>query len=281
MLRVPPDYELLLHSADNPILLAGPPDALTGEVYMANPGNQHVVLRSVRLRELPQPTTTELEIPMVAILRAGQSGKTRIKVSLSPFTAPGHYKTNLVLGNYTYPAELHVIENVDLEIVPSQLVLENRPGTRAEKQVMFRNTGNTQLTITSAGALVTDEELMTCRILRGGLAVGTESGANSFDQWLTAFMREAHRNVREAGMLHVSNKEGETVIPPGESRDVVFVIRQPDTQRANARYFSVAFFYTANLIISLVPGGASKTRSEERSTEPRYHGKARRSRSRT
>jgi hypothetical protein len=284
MLRILPDYELLLHSADKPIVLAGPPHALTGVVYMTNRGDQHVVVRSARLRELPQPASTEIEIPMVAILRAGHAGRTRVTLRLNPSTAPGRYKTTLVLGKYTYPVELNVTENLDFDIEPGQLILENQPGTRSKKQVVFRNTGNMELTITSPEALVIDEELMTCRILRGGLAEGTEKGASNVDQWLTAFLREAHRNVREAGMLYVRNKEGKTKVPPGESRTVDFLIRQPDTLKPNTRYFSVAFFYTANLLISIVPGGPSGPNNDDQSTEPSDPGpqrKSRRSRSQT
>lgn len=289
MLRILPEYELLLHSADKPIVLAGPPNRLTGDVYLTNPGDQHVVVRSARLRELPQPGSSEIEIPLVAILRAGHGGRARITLRLNPSTAPGHYKTTLVLGNFSYPAELNITENLDFDIVPSQLILENQPGTRIEKRVMFKNTGNRELTIASPEALVIDEELMSCRILRGGLAEGTEKGANNVDQWLTAFLREAHRNVREAGMLYVRNKHGETKVPAGESHTIDFLIRQPDTLRPNTRYSSVAFFYTANLLISIVPGGPSHPDNSEPykdgrsadSNDPGPQRKSRRSRSRT
>jgi hypothetical protein len=284
MLREYPEYELMHHSADKPIVLAGPPGAVTGYVYLTNPGDQHVVVRSARLRDLPHPASSEVEIPMVAILRAGHGARTRLTVRLNSSMPPGHYETTLVLGNYTYPAVLNVTENLDFDIVPSQLIIENQPGTRAEKQVLFRNKGNVRVIVGSPEHVVNDEELMTCRILRGGLAEGTEQGASSVDQWLTAFLREAHHNVREAGMLVVRNKEGETIVPPGESRTVEFLIRQPDTLRPNTRYFSVAFFYTENLLINIVPGGASERRHQEQSMEPiepRPVRKSKRPRSRT
>jgi hypothetical protein len=93
-----------------------------------------------------------------------------VRLRLDPATDPGIFPTMLVIGEHAYPAELHVAENVDLEIIPSDLVIENRPGSRTVKSVTFRNLGNVDLRIGSPGPVVLDEQLMSCRILRGGLS---------------------------------------------------------------------------------------------------------------
>jgi len=120
------------------------------------------------------------------------------------------------------------------------------------------------ITIGSPLAVVLDEELMRCRICRGALAEGTEEDDDTVDAWLTTFLCEAHKNMREAGMLFIRNQEKETVVKPGETRTVNFLLRQPNTLNPTTRYFAVAFFYTANLHITLVPCGATRPRLEER-----------------
>jgi hypothetical protein len=282
MLRVLPKYELLQLSAGKPIVLAGPPDALTGEVEMTNPGDDHVVVRSVQLRDLPEPSAGEIQVPVVAILRAGHGARTRVTARLNPLTPPGRYKATLALGEFSYPAELFVTENIDFEMDPDPLVVDNRPGTRIEKQVLFRNNGNSNLVIGTPGPLLLDEQDMSCRILRSGLAAGSEDGADDVNKWLTAFLRQAHRNVREAGMLFLRNKDGETIVPPGGSQTVDFVLRLPDTLKANTRYFSLAYFYTETLSISIVPAGgydAETLEPAEEVTEPRPERSSKRSRS--
>lgn len=277
MLRILPDYELLQHSAERPIILAGPPDALTGEVHLANPGDDHIVVRSIRLRDVPRPSHSEIQVPIVAILRAGQGLRTRVTARLNPLTPPGRYQVIMALGNFTYPVELYVTENIDFDIDPSPLIIENRPGTRIEKQVLFRSYSNLDLKIHSPEALMMDEQDILCRIGRSGLAAGTENGAANFDQWLTTFLRQAHDNVRETGMLYMRNKDGETIVPPGESRIVNFLIRLPDTLKTNTRYFSVAYFYTETLPITIVPAGGSAGGHHETSEESDEHRQRRKS----
>jgi len=281
-LRTLPEYELLQHSAERPIALAGTPSHVTGEIHAANRGPDLAVVRSVELRDVPGPNNNEIQVPVVAILRAGQNASIRVRAQLNPLTPPGRYRANMALGNFTYPVELYVTENVDFDIDPDPLIIENRPGTRIEKQVLFRSHSNFDLKIGSPEALMMDEQDILCRIGRSGLAAGTENGSSNLDQWLTTLLHQAHENVRETGMLYMRNKDGETIVPPGESRTVHFQVRLPDTLKPNTRYFSVAYFYTETLPISIVPAGGSVAghhEEPEESDEPRRERKSRQARS--
>jgi hypothetical protein len=96
--------------------------------------------------------------------------------------------------------------------------------------------------------------MIQCRTLRRTLSAGYDKAA-TWEEWLTVMLREGKKGLDQAGMLWVQNQEGEVIIEPGETRNITFQIRQPDTNDPTTRYLGVAFLYTANLNFSVVPSG--------------------------
>jgi hypothetical protein len=275
--RTLPEYEIIHREGGQPIVLMGSPERLTGEISLSNPGDRRVVVRAASIRQIPAeasraaPAVQEVAARMVAILRPGHQTRTRVHVQLPPVTAPGRYEVELALGKYSYPAILHVTENIDLDISPDTVYIENRPGTRVIKQVTIRNLGNVPLTIGSPRHVALDDELIQCRALRGTLSAGYDK-ANTWEEWLTILLREGKKGLDQAGMLWVQNQEGEVILKPGETRNITFQIRQPDTNDPTTRYLGVAFFYTANLNFSVVPSGylpGHEQEPRESESEPR------------
>jgi hypothetical protein len=265
-MRVLPEYELVDRCDGAPIVLIGPPRKLLGQARLVNPGAQKVVLREARLCDLPQKTergralAAESPLQVTAVLLPGESDLVPVRAKLDAATPPGIYDATVMVGQHRYPAQLHVTEDVDLQVSPETIVVENRPGTRAQKEAVFRNVGNVPLTIASPGALAMDEEFLACRTIRATLADASEN-AQTIDDWISAYLREGKRQLDRIGLLWVERKEGDLVLAPGETAHVEFMVRIPDTLDPSARYFAFAPFYTATIHFTIVPaGGATKAR---------------------
>lgn len=267
-MRTYPDYKLVELAKSQRIVLVGEPRELRGEIRLSNQGAEKVVVREGKLCELTstaltdRPSRSELAVSIVRILRPGQEVVTPLRVRLDRYTPPGEYQASLAIGKHRYPVELHVTESTELEISPERVVIENRPGERVRKQVVFRNAGNVPLTIGSIGAVALDDELIACRTIRSTLA-GAGEDVNTLNEWLSTYLREGSKHLARAGMIFVQNDDGEVILQPGEIRSIGMTIRLPDTLDQGAPYFATAFLYTANLIFAIVPigGRALQTRA--------------------
>ena len=262
-MRPLPDCELIDHRENAPIVLVGEPRRLLGKVRLHNRADSRVVLREARLTGVPtrhlgvRAAPTEAPVPMSTILAPNQHSAVRVRVAIDAHTPPGEYHATIVLGERGYPVELHVTECVELEVSPETVVVENHPGTRTAKRVVFTNTGNVPLTIGNIGAVLLDEELIVCRTIRATLKEAGET-ANTLDQWISAYLRQGKKQLDAIGMLWVETDKAPVVLKPGQVVPVDLTIRIPDTLDPRSRYLGVAFLYDVNLAFEIVPTGADK-----------------------
>jgi len=262
-MRPLPDCELIDHRKDTPIVLVGEPHRLRGKVRLHNRHESRVVIREARLTGAPtghlgrRAAAVESPVPMPTILAPNQHSAVMVHVAIDAHTPPGEYRAHIVLGERSYPAELHVTENVDLAVNPETLIVENRPGTRVAKRAIFSNRGNVPLTIGNIGPVPLDEELIVCRTIRATLADAADS-AKTFDDWMSAYLRQGKKQLDAIGMLWVETEGAPIVLQPGQVAPVDFTVRVPDTLDPRARYLGVAFLYEVNLTFAIVPTGAAK-----------------------
>jgi hypothetical protein len=268
-MRALPQFEMVRPPAEGAITLAGPPRRLRGEVHLHNPGDERVVVQRALLSNLPLPAAlpgnaqeeaakrpVEVTAWMTAILRPGEGSRAPLVVELDPRTPPGEYQAELTLGPHSYPVQLHVASVVDLEVLPSTIVVAVPPGGRVVKRVSFRNRGNEPLEIGEIGALPLDEEFFNCRFLRATLATAGDR-IEGVDQLVGEMARQAKLALERPGKLRVHNPET-FVLAPGETRGVGLEIRMPDGVEPGSRYFARAALYTADLefVLTPAPSGA-------------------------
>jgi hypothetical protein len=276
--RKSPDYDVINQPEDEPIILAGPPQALFGEVLFHNPGAEKVVLRDARLSRVEVQTVGEEEadeeraralLPESAgistiVLRPGQRRSLPLQLNLNPHTPPGDYRARLETAGRSREVIIHVTEFVLLDISPSHLVIENIPGSRVIKRVVFTNRGNTTLHIGDFGAIPLDDERFDCRMLRSALeAVGDET--HPLEEYVAEIARQSRNVLQQAGNLRVKSDTGPFDLQPGEIRAVDLEIRVPDSLDRRTRYNGSAAIYTSDLNIVIVPAQAG--RNEEPDTE--------------
>jgi hypothetical protein len=253
-----PEYDILAHSADAPIVLVGPPQALQGELRLHNPGEQKLVLRDARLHSAA-PSKERASLPSVPefsmrriVLRPGELRRVPLKIPLSPHTPPGEYHGQVEVGGHARTVVMHVTEVVRLEISPGQLVIDNQPGTTLVKHAVFTNAGNVPLTMGDIGPVVLDETLLECRTGRAAIAALGEN-ITGLDDYIAEVVRQTKAALEQTGILRVHVNGSPLTLAPGEVRPVEMEIRIPDNLDRRARYLGVAALYTTNLEFLLVP----------------------------
>ena len=246
---------------DGPTVLAGAPDRLRGRLSLVNPTGERVRLGRGRLRSRsaeaalavsPEESGGPLTDRVASIsVRAGGTRSVPLSLSLSPHLPPGEYQGVLEFGGWEREVILHVTESVRLTVAPSQLVIENRPGT-VRRRVVFGNDGNVPLTIGDLGPVVLDDERLQCRVLRSTLAAGARE-AQGLDDLVVELARQAQAALDRAGFLGLGTPQGPVVLQPQEVRPVELEIRVPDRLDRHTRYNGTLPIYTTDLSFLVVP----------------------------
>jgi hypothetical protein len=130
---------------DGPLILAGSPGRLRGELHVTNAGAESARLHGfvVGKHDLPAPPAAG---QLGGRLPAGASGLVTASLALPADTPPGEYHAMLDIAGHEVNATLHVASSPSLEITPSRIFVET--GMTAVRLVA-RNTGNARLAVAS------------------------------------------------------------------------------------------------------------------------------------
>ena len=281
MRALPVPTLVLDHDAGEPVVLVGPPQRLKGRVHLHNRHDQRVVISLARLHgqapALAQDVGQQAALPsvlpalaaggepvsMAAILGPDQRLPLRIKARIHSQTPPGVYAAELAVGDQRVPVEIHVSEQVALEITPSELLVENRPGSRQLKQITLHNAGNVPLHIGNFGAVVLDDELVECKTVRAMLAEDDDQHPRSVHDWLSAYLRAGRRQLDGTGMLWVEASGTPLELVPGQTLNLGLTVRVPDNLDPRSRYRGVVFLYDLALVLTVVPIGIDRGASAD------------------
>lgn len=266
-----PEYDVLAHAADEPIVLVGPPHALQGELRLHNPGAQKLVLRDARLRgeateavQARLPSMPEYVLRRI-VLRPGELRQIPLRVPLSPHIPPGEYRGLLEVAGRTRQVVMYITEVVQLDISPVPIVVENHPGATVVKRAVFTNSGNVPLTIGDIGPVVLDDTLLECRTGRAAIAAVGDS-IESLDDYFAEVVRQTKATLEQTGLLRVHLMADPLTLAPGEVHPVDIEVRVPDNLDRRARYLGVAALYTGNLEILLVPTNTARPKRGKRAS---------------
>ena len=244
-----------------PLILTGPPRAVSGQFSVKNPTGEKLRIREATLRSSRSVGLTRKAGRLASsvfedgltlqrmVLRAGQSRQVPVSLALDAQTPPGTYHLELLVHDQLRDVVMHITEEVSLRIEPGQLVLPNRAGEKFTRRVVFTNDGNVPINVRNLGTIVLDDELASCRALRGALAdVGdTMTTLNEF----AAALGKRFKQLYDTLVLKVQNSA--VTLEPGETRALDLKITLPDSLDARARYTGFAAISTGNLTFMIVP----------------------------
>lgn len=249
-----------------PLVLIGTPQALRGELHLDNPTPTRVSLRRGQLLAtgadapglVPEGAGKEpMRLARVrsVSLRPGERRVVPLSVDLGPHAPPGRYTAQLQVGDLTREATLEVLPRPSLVVTPRRVVVVNRPGETASARVAVRNAGNVPMTIGEIGAVVLDDDVLECRILRRALAE-FDPNEDDYTDFLTELVRQAKLTLEEAGLLRVANRSGETTLAPGERAVLDLEVTVPSTADRHARYTGSVALGDTRFGVVVVPATA-------------------------
>jgi hypothetical protein len=245
------------------IVIAGQPENLRGSFYIHNTGTERVLLRSLPLSTRDKAlAATRIERkaeefkPSVRIrpgmIRPGQTGPVSLSLSLDPYTPPGEYQAEVEVAGKLQSVVILVTEKVSLRVSPSELVIENLPGQKITKRVVFTNHGNIPLHIGEFGAIYLDDELLICRTLRAA-AAAVDDELRPLEEYLATILLQGKHVAESSGILRVHNLTGDINLQPGETQPVDLEIRVPEGLDKRGRFRGVFALYTTSLSLVIVP----------------------------
>lgn len=258
-LSAAPRAQLL--DAEQPLVLSGPPGAVSGEFHVRNSGREKVRVSDVRLRPSAAGAKAGIRGRVASMLqddgvelrriivRPGQSRPVPVALSLDPRTPPGTYYLELQVQDQMREVVMHVTENVALRISPDTVVVPNLPGEKVTRNVVFTNHGNVPIELRSIGTIVLDDELASCRALRGALAdVGDTM--TTLDEFAAA-LGKRFKTIYDTMVLKVQNAT--ITLEPGQTESVKLTITLPGNLDKRARYSGYAAISTSSLAFTIVP----------------------------
>jgi hypothetical protein len=236
-----------------PLLISGMPGRLPARIVVRNLASERRLVRcgslNGELDDLLSGGSSAPHLPQV-MLEPGQARSMNITLKTDPHAPPGEYKGNLDIGGVSQPVIIHILEQIDLGITPSSLVVLNQPGRRQRKRVVLQNLGNVALRVGEIGPVALDDELFQCRVLRAAAKLVGDD--DSVQDTVATILRQARKTLEQSGFLRVYNPE--LLLRPGESKAVDLDIRVPDTLAPRGRYRGTVALYTSNLDFWVVPG---------------------------
>jgi hypothetical protein len=244
--RTPEAAPLVAGGDDEPLVLSGPPAALTGSVRLRNPGDRTVVLRDADLRDpsgaLPLPEARHAFAPLV--LRPDQARSLPLSIALNRAIPPGTYEVELEVGGLTRTAVLHVAESVALDVEPDPVVVPNQGGVPQRKRLVVTNEGNVPVKV--GDPVVVDLYLDPPR--RRGFRLALERRV--------AVEREEEERV---GVAEVHAPKS-VQLDPGETAPVEIEVTLQDELAAERRYRGRLPVVTAevDLVVLASRGGAGE-----------------------
>jgi hypothetical protein len=245
-------------SEDEPLVLAGPPGELTGQILLHNPGDAKVVLRDAGIKDpsgvLRLPSARHPLDPVV--LRPDQGDNVPLSISVDPYTPPGDYQVELEVGGRSRAAVLHVHEVFDLTVQPRTLVVVNQTGLAQQKRLTISNDGNVSFTIADPGTVELHDDMPRDRdVLRVAIEPLLDRDKPDLEALVVALLAAAREDGERFGSLAVRTRGGTIEIQPGETKPIDLEITVVDELPSNRRYHGHLPILTRDVDVIVVASG--------------------------
>jgi hypothetical protein len=250
-------YDIIVAPEGEPLVLAGPPGQLTGQVDLHNPGDVNVVLRDAGLSDPNGVLTTRSWRQSLSplVLRPYQECRVPLTIAVDPTTPPGEYRAELELAGWSRPVVLHVVEVFALTVRPQLFVVMNIPGQPQRKRLIVTNEGNVAFSIGDIGDVNLEDDMISNRTVRVALESWSESVNPEIEGPVLALVRVGREGSYLADGLFVRTLGGKVDVAPGETTAIDLEITLRTELPHNSRYRGRAPLLTRDLEIIVVSSG--------------------------
>jgi hypothetical protein len=278
VLRQPSSVHFVGRSAEEPVLLMGPPGRLAGWVRLRNPGAAAVVLRhaviSDRSGHLSDMPPHHRFAPIV--LRPGDDRTVELAIELPAATPTGEYRVELDITGQVRPAVLNVEEFVALRVEPTRIVVMEGKEQPQSATLFVSNEGNKRLSIGDIGDVDLHDDVAEVRNLRGAIRSLLDDVVDKPDELIAVLLALVPLREPILGRLAVRMSGTPIQLDPGQTKKIDLEIRVPSDLRARGRYRGRAAILTANVDFVVIPSVPLATADTESVAEPVPANRARR-----
>lgn len=188
-----------------PVLFAGPADAVQGRFQLVNDTDTRLSLRGALVEVDGLPST---EVSFVAVLPPGARARASAVLRLDPATAVGSYLGEVELAGQRWAAQVVVLPRSSLSLLPQQVML-SPPFTTVT--VVVRNDGTVPVDLPATVRADLDEGPVTGRL---DAAVRIAPGRSAVLALTVELPKELDPSRRYAVKLPIGPAELEVVVPP-------------------------------------------------------------------
>jgi hypothetical protein len=247
----PPD--LLNWPPDQPVRLSGPPGTLRIPVRIGPAPDGALALHRAALIDVRSAAGEPLVARSVTVgfhAAAPHTIEGRVRLRLDPATAPGRYTGGIEIAGVARPIEITIIEQIDLIVGPSPLLIDTSLGLSQPRSVAFENRGNVSLNIDVAGEYPLGEEIALC----SEPAPATEEDGVGRVVAIFAELLALRRQpaLKPAGTIRLAMPSGAIRLGPGVTQIEQIHVSVAEGLSPTARYRAFVPLYNSELAIVVV-----------------------------
>jgi len=227
---------------DEPLVLAGPPAKLTGQIDLLNPSDVSLVVRDAGFND---PSGVLRAMPgrqsfSPIVVRAHQQHRGPVTISVDPGTPPGEYRAEIELAGGTRPVVLHVTESIDLTVHPQSIVVMNQPGPQ-RRRIVVTNEGNVPFAIGDLGDVDLESDVLSerTRLALEPVTRTSKAEAKELEGPALVLLRIAPAEAFREGGLSVRVHGSAITVTPGETvvidLDIALQVDLPPNSRYRGR----------------------------------------------
>jgi hypothetical protein len=227
---------------DEPLVLAGPPAKLTGQIDLLNPSDVSLVVRDAGFND---PSGVLRAMPgrqsfSPIVVRAHQQHRGPVTISVDPGTPPGEYRAEIELAGGTRPVVLHVTESIDLTVHPQSIVVMNQPGPQ-RRRIVVTNEGNVPFAIGDLGDVDLESDVLSerTRLALEPVTRTSKAEAKELEGPALVLLRIAPAEAFREGGLSVRAHGSAVTVTPGETvvidLDIALQVDLPPNSRYRGR----------------------------------------------
>ena len=248
-----------LRFGDGPVLFAGKPPLVTGELELRNESEERVKVRALATAAVggaergARPSFGPVR--MAARLEPGASSRVAAHLPIDPFTPPGRYETRVEVGGRAVDAVVHVFENDAVRINPSPVALRGVAGETLSQTLVVANTGNVGHALPEAFQVFVGEQDWFGRSLVYALRDVSEEDGH--ERYLDRLVQEFRATLPAPARLKVSSDVAE--LAPGATAEVRLDIALPEGLVKGRTYVGRARLLGAAIGFEIACVGTAKT----------------------
>lgn len=231
------DFNDMVDSKGEEIILSGKPTMLKGKVTLFNKADEMLVLKDIPLSDginivTPKGDTSINALPVNALLNAAEERTHNIIFQLHPQTPPGVYETKALIGGTTKKLKIIVEESINVQIEPKIIDFFNaEPGKTYNKELLLKNDSNIAITIHDN---YNDSSIDLNCLQRSLLDAIREKGMESFNAMMDELTKNIYEEVIDSAEVRI--EETGNTIEPGISMPLHLIFTLPENAKPDKDY---------------------------------------------